>query len=66
MKAALIDSGVAFRKIHDLLELRLLLPVDRQAAFNPDILAALNGWVIDGRYADDHVDATEETARRLV
>lgn len=66
LKALLIHSGVAFRKIHDLLELRLLLPVDRQAAFDPAVLAALNGWVIDGRYADDHVDVTRETAGELV
>lgn len=66
LKALLIDSEVPFRKIHDLLDLRVLLPVDRQRAFDPDALAALNGWVIDGRYADDHVDVTRETARELV
>lgn len=66
LKALLIDSGVPFRKIHDLLDLRLLLPVERQAGFDPDDLADLNGWVIDGRYADDHVEATEETAGHLV
>lgn len=66
LKALLIDSEVPFRKIHDLLDLRLLLPADRQAAFDPDVLAVLNGWVIDGRYADDHIDATQETARHLV
>lgn len=66
LKALLIDSGVPFRKIHDLLDLRLLLPAERQAGFDPDVLADLNGWVIDGRYADDHVEATEETARHLV
>jgi len=66
LKALLIDSGVPFRKIHDLLELRVLLPPERQVGFDPDALAALNGWVIDGRYADDHVDATAETAHRLV
>ena len=66
LKALLIDSGIPFRKIHDLLDLRLLLPVHRQAEFDPDLLADLNGWVIDGRYADDHADATEATARRLV
>lgn len=46
--------------------MRLLLPVDRQTEFDPDLLADLNGWVIDGRYADDHVDATQATARHLV
>lgn len=66
LKALLIDSEVPFRKIHDLLDLRLLLPVDRQAEFDPDVLADLNGWVIDGRYADDHADATQATARQLV
>jgi hypothetical protein len=34
--------------------------------FDPDALADLNGWVLDGRYAEDHADATETTARRLV
>jgi HEPN domain-containing protein len=65
-KAVLIDSGVPFRKIHDLLELRVLLPADRQASFDPDALADLNGWVLDGRYAEDHADASAETAERLV
>ena len=66
LKALLIHGGVAFRKIHDLLELRLLLPVDRQERFDPDVLASLNGWVIDGRYADDHVEVTTQTVEQLV
>lgn len=66
LKALLIHGGVAFRKIHDLLELRLLLPVEQQEALDPDTLASLNGWVIDGRYADDHVDVTMEAAEGLV
>lgn len=66
LKALLIDSGVPFRKIHDLLELQIQLPPDRQASFDPDVLADLNGWVLDGRYAEDHADATKATARRLV
>lgn len=39
LKALLIHGSIAFRKIHDLLELRLLLPVGRQSAFDPDTLA---------------------------
>ena len=66
LKALLIHSGVPFRKIHDLLDLRLMVPAERQTGFNPDALADLNGWVIDGRYADDHVDVAEATARHLV
>ena len=66
LKAVLIDSGVPFRKIHDLPELRLLLPPDRQVGFDPDALTDLNGWVLDGRYAEDHADATTTTAQRLV
>ena len=35
-------------------------------AFDPNTLAGLNGWVIDGRYADDHVDPTREMAKQLL
>jgi HEPN domain-containing protein len=66
LKALLIAGAVPFRKIHDLLELRVLLPTEHQEHFDLDALADLNGWVIDGRYADDHIDATHETAHDLV
>lgn len=65
LKAALIHSQIAFPYVHDLDELRDLLPPDwRVRAAAPD-LEQLTQWVRDARYPDGH-RATELDARGAV
>jgi len=66
LKAVLIDAGVAFRKIHDVVELHAMCAAaGRLADLDASALGDLNPWSIDGRYADDLVDATKAEARRF-
>ncbi|MGH9023976.1 MAG: HEPN domain-containing protein [Acidimicrobiia bacterium] len=66
LKALLIDVGVAFPRIHNLLRLAALLPDPLQEMFDPGDLAQLNPWVIEGRYPDDAIDASADVANILV
>lgn len=72
LKALLIRRGVLLRRIHDLVELQLLLPPADAAAFAVADLELLNPWTIDGRYPADIADAPAgeiaaavEAARRI-
>lgn len=62
----MLAQGAASRKVHDLFQLRSLL--DEQAAMllTDEALAALNPWVIAGRYPADLDEATAALASRLV
>lgn len=66
LKAVLIQAGVPFRKIHDVVELHAMCVAAGRLS-NVDVagLEDLNPWAIDGRYADDLVDATKSEAHRL-
>ncbi|MGH3026000.1 MAG: HEPN domain-containing protein [Gaiellaceae bacterium] len=67
LKAALIDVGVPFRKTHDIVALyEMCRAAKRLLALDASALAALQPWAIDGRYADDLVDASHDVARRLM
>ena len=79
LKATLTIHGIAYRKIHDLLELWESLPSDERNKFDEADLHALLGWDTFGRYerpieptgqeAVDRVDASlrvVDVARRLV
>lgn len=66
LKAVLIHAGVPFRKIHDVVELyAMCVAAGRMADVDVAGMEDLNPWSIDGRYADDLVDATKREARRL-
>ena len=66
LKAALIDGGVPFRKTHNLLVLHdSCLELGRLVTLDRQLLAWCNPWAVDGRYADDLVDADRELANRL-
>ena len=66
LKAVLIDADVPFRKIHDVVELHAMCAAaGRLTDIDVAAIEDLNPWSIDGRYADDLVDATKAEARRL-
>lgn len=66
LKATLINAGLAFDKTHNLLVLHdACLAIGRFGDADRNLLAACNPWAIDGRYADDLVDADRATATRL-
>jgi len=62
LKSLLILASVPFRKIHDLVGLHALLPEKWRSGLDTGELALLNPWVIDGRYADDIVEASRPLA----
>lgn len=73
LKGLLIRRGVILRRVHDLLELRRLLPETDASAFQVDDLDLLNPWSIDGRYpadiedvAPDELSAVIDAAQRVV
>ena len=65
LKAVLIDAGVPF-KMHDLEPLyELCKDAGRLAGIDEEILKALTPWAIDGRYADELLEAGREQAERF-
>jgi HEPN domain-containing protein len=66
LKATLIDAGVPFKKTHDLVALHAMcVRSGRLADIDTGQLALLSPWGVDGRYADDLVDAERALASRL-
>ena len=66
LKATLIDAGVPFKKTHDLLALHAMcVRTGRLTDIDNGQLALLSPWGVDGRYADDLVDAERALASRL-
>lgn len=66
LKAGLIASGVPFKKVHDLAEIRGLLPPGRADAVDVADLELPNPWVIDGRYPGDVPEATAVDAAACI
>lgn len=66
LKAGLIAAGVPFKKVHDLAEIRGLLPPGRADAVDVADLELLNPWVIDGRYPGDVPEATSADAAACI
>ncbi len=66
LKATLIDVEISFAKTHNLLG---LYDSCRNAGRLPDIdseaLKQLNPWTIDGRYADDLIEADRAVSEHL-
>ena len=66
LKAVLIDAGAPFEKTHDLVGLyERCVRESRLAGVDAGTLESLNPWAIDGRYADDLVEAGRATATLL-
>ena len=66
LKSVLIDAAVPFTKTHDLENLHdACLEVGRLESLDRDLLQSLGPWAIDGRYADDLVEANRDAATRL-
>lgn len=66
LKATLIDAGVPFKKTHDLVALHAMCLRERRLEeLDVEVLVLLSPWGIDGRYADDLVDADRALATRL-
>ncbi len=65
IKACLISFGMAFTKVHDLGDLRALLPIGIVDVSDED-LELLNPWAIEGRYPGDARDATSTQADECV
>ena len=66
LKATLIDAGMPFQKTHNLLVLHdSCVGLGRLVELDRQLLAWCNPWAVDGRYADDLVDADRELANRL-
>lgn len=73
IKSLLLRRAVPMPRMHDLLSLQRLLPVDDQARFDVDDLELLNPWTTEGRYPADIADLTGvelagvlDAARRVV
>lgn len=49
LKALLVQLSIPFRKTHDLVLLREMLPLDFQISVDVEDLARLNPWAIEGR-----------------
>ncbi len=66
LKATLIDAGVPFKKTHDLVALHAMCLRERRLEeLDVEVLVLLSPWGVDGRYADDLVDADRALATRL-
>ena len=66
LKATLIDAGVPFKKTHDLVALHAMCTRERRLEdADVGLLVVLSPWGVDGRYADDLVDAERALASRL-
>lgn len=66
LKATLIDAGVPFKKVHNLLDLHdTCAQAGRLRGLDRRMLTSCNPWAIDGRYADDLVEAERGLADRL-
>jgi HEPN domain-containing protein len=72
LKALLISREISFPFIHDLTELRALLPQPERAALADIALETLNPYIVEGRYPGDWdpIDRAEAedavaTARRI-
>jgi len=66
LKAVLIDAGVPFKKVHDLEPLyELCKNAGRLTGVDQERLKALTPWAIDGRYADELLEADREKAERF-
>ena len=66
IKAWLISLDTPFRKVHDLAELRAMLPAAAAGQLDTLDLQVLNPWSILGRYPDDVSEATKEQAAACV
>ena len=66
LKALLIARGVVLRRLHDLLALRALLPLEDQERFDLADLDALNPWTIEGRYPADIADTASDRITPLL
>lgn len=66
IKAQLIRLGVAFPKVHDLVDLRALLPGDAATHVSDQDIAILNPWSVEGRYPGDLEGATVEQAAECI
>lgn len=58
IKSLLLRRFVTMPRMHDLLALQRLLPLDDQARFDGDDLELLNPWTTEGRYPADIADLT--------
>lgn len=66
LKTTLIDAGVPFKKTHDLVALHAMCARSgRLTDVDTEQLVLLSPWGVDGRYADDLVDAERALASRL-
>ena len=66
LKARLMQGGVPFPRIHDLLALRALLPDGETAGVSDADLAALSLWAVEARYPADLPEATAADARLAI
>lgn len=66
LKAVLIDAGAPFMKSHDLESLYAMCRnAQRLPRLDTGTLESLSPWAIDGRYADDLVEAERGLAERV-
>ncbi len=66
LKGALIFSGIAWTRTHDLDELRNLLPAGWSVAAAHPVLARLTEFAVEVRYPDSQVKATAVDAQLAV
>jgi HEPN domain-containing protein len=65
MKAVLIAHGLDVPRVHDLVVIARLLPVEVDG-LDDGQLEELSGWAVEGRYPADLPDAPRDEALRMV
>ena len=66
LKAALIISGIAFPRTHNLVALRALLPVALSEKMDMRQLAELTQWGTESRYPGDWDEPSAEVAAAMI
>lgn len=66
LKGLLISLGLTYRKVHDLAELRALLPADLVAEVVDADMEILDPWAVGGRYPGDIDEAAPSEAEECI
>jgi HEPN domain-containing protein len=66
MKAVLVAEATPFRRTHDIIVLKALLPASLVDEIDSVDVVVLQPWAVDGRYPGDLPDATHDEATEVV
>jgi HEPN domain-containing protein len=66
LKALVLHLGSNIPRVHDLVVLERMLPVDLRSLIHPDDLDLLNPWTIEGRYPADLAEVAGKRVTDIV